>query len=59
VLRRVAVNPIQGAKFTVVCFGAFDLKSKGRRARYFARGGILHGLGLMSDALDLRPKPAQ
>jgi hypothetical protein len=28
VLRRVAVNPIQGAKFTVVCVGAFDLKSK-------------------------------
>jgi len=28
VLRRAAVNPIQGAKFTVVCVGAFDLKSK-------------------------------
>jgi hypothetical protein len=28
VLRRVAVNPIQGAKCTVVCVGAFDFKSK-------------------------------
>jgi hypothetical protein len=27
-LRRVAVNPIQVAKFAVVCFGVFDLKSK-------------------------------
>jgi hypothetical protein len=26
--RHAAVNPVQPAKFTVVCVGAFDLKSK-------------------------------
>jgi hypothetical protein len=42
-LRRVAVNPIQIAKFTVVCSDMFDLKSKDVERNIRPAAGLCRG----------------
>jgi hypothetical protein len=58
-LRRVAVNPIQIAKFAVVRSDMFDLKSKDVERNILPLAGFCICLNSTSDPLDLRGKPAQ
>jgi hypothetical protein len=58
-LRRVAVNPIQSAKFTVVRSGMFDLKSKDVERNILPLAVFFICLNSTSDPLDLLAKPAQ
>jgi hypothetical protein len=58
-LRRVAVNPIQVAKFTVVRSDMFDLKSKDVERNILPLAVFCNCLNSMSDPLDLLAKPAQ
>jgi hypothetical protein len=58
-MRGVAVNPIQVAKFTVVCFAAFDLKSKDVERDILPVAVFCNCRNSMSDPLDLLEKPAQ
>jgi hypothetical protein len=53
------VNPIQVAKFTVVSFSMFDLKSKDVERNIRPVAGLCMGRNSTSDALDLLAKPAQ
>jgi hypothetical protein len=58
-LRRVAVNPIQVAKFTVVRSGMFDLKSKDVERNILPLAVFCICLNSTFDPLDLLAKPAQ
>jgi hypothetical protein len=58
-LRRVAVNPIQVAKCTVVRSDMFDLKSKDVERNILPLAAFCIGLNSMSDPLDIVGKPAQ
>jgi len=58
-LRRVAVNLIQIAKFTVVRSDMFDLKSKGVERNILPMAVFCNCPNSTSDPLDLREKPAQ
>jgi hypothetical protein len=58
-LRRVAVNPIQVAKFTVVCSDMFDLKSKDVERNILPMAAFCDCRNSTPDPLDLLAKPAQ